>query len=132
MSWEHSPTFSLLPGFWGRRLKAVRAIVLGQQKHGDKGLRIQLLTHDEGVETLFLKHGVRKGSSAGMWSLGSIVRCERKSIKGRPQLRGVETELMMKRAAVDLDAFHQKYLNVPDLGGFYFGSGQFPVSALRR
>ena len=87
-------------------MSVVRAIVLGRQAYGDKGLRISVLTHDQGVETIFLKHGVRKGTSSGYWSLGAIVRCERKSNRGKSSLRAVEVELMMKRASSDLDVFH--------------------------
>ena len=87
-------------------MAAVRSIVLGRQAYGDKGLRIQVLTHDQGVETIFLKHGIRKGTSAGFWSLGTILRCERKLTRGKRNLRAVEVELMMKRASADLDVFH--------------------------
>jgi len=87
-------------------MEVVRAIVLGRQAYGDKGLRILLLTHDKGVETIFLKHGIRKGTSVGFWSLGAIIRCERKLNRGKSVLRAVEVELMMKRASADLDVFH--------------------------
>ena len=67
---------------------------------------MSLLTHDRGVESLFLSHGPRKGTSAGFWSLGAVLRCERTKARGRVRLRALEIELMMRRASTDLSVFH--------------------------
>jgi DNA repair protein RecO len=87
-------------------MTAVRALVLGNKAHGDKGRRVHLLTEDKGVETIFLSGAAQQRKLQGLLVLGNLLRCERKQTRARARLYPVAVEMMVERATTDLDVFH--------------------------
>ena len=87
-------------------MAALRALVLGNKAHGDKGRRVYLLTEDRGAETIFISGAAQQRKLQGLLVLGNLLCCERRQTRGRSKLHPVRVDMMMERATMDLDVFH--------------------------
>ncbi|MGB0647961.1 MAG: DNA repair protein RecO C-terminal domain-containing protein, partial [Bradymonadia bacterium] len=72
----------------------------------DKGRRVQLLTEDRGTETLFLAGIAQQRKLQGLMSLGNVILCERRVVRGKTKLFPLKVEASVGRATRDLQTFH--------------------------